>query len=87
MRGPVQAGSWSPGELEGRDERLPRILADLYAKDPILGPALASGLQTQSMAKAAASLAQDQATGGDQSMMAAQPDRLARLSRCRSTTA
>jgi uncharacterized protein (DUF1501 family) len=57
LRGPIQAGSWSPGGLEGHDQRLPRILADLYAKDPLLGPALASGLQTQDMAKAAASLA------------------------------
>jgi uncharacterized protein (DUF1501 family) len=60
LRGPVQAGSWSPGGLEARDERLPRILAELYAKDPLLGPALASGLETQSMAKAAAALAQAQ---------------------------
>jgi len=60
LRGPVQAGSWSPGGLEGRDERLPRILADLYAKDSLLGPALASGLETQSMAKAASALAQAQ---------------------------
>lgn len=57
LRGPVQAGSWSPGGLEGHDQRLPRILADLYARDPLLGPALASGLETQGMAKAAASLA------------------------------
>jgi uncharacterized protein (DUF1501 family) len=61
LRGPVQAASWSPGGLEGRDERLPRILADLYAKDPLLGPALASGLQTQGMAHAAAALASAQA--------------------------
>jgi len=61
LRGPIQAGSWSPGGLEGRDERLPRILADLYAKDPLLGPALASGLQTQGMAHAAAALASAQA--------------------------
>jgi uncharacterized protein (DUF1501 family) len=60
LRGPVQAGSWSPGGLEGHDQRLPRILADLYANDPLLGPALASGLQTQDMAKAAASMAQTQ---------------------------
>jgi uncharacterized protein (DUF1501 family) len=57
LRGPVEAGSWSPGGLEGRDQRLPAILADLYAKDPILGPALASGLQTQSMAKTASAMA------------------------------
>jgi uncharacterized protein (DUF1501 family) len=64
LRGPVQTGSWSPGGLEGHDARLPRILADLYAKDPILGPALASGLETQSMAKAAAALAAAQNAGG-----------------------
>jgi uncharacterized protein (DUF1501 family) len=61
LRGPVQAASWSPGGLEGRDERLPRLLADLYVNDPLLGPALASGLQTQSMAHAAAALATAQA--------------------------
>ena len=64
LRGPVQAGSWSPGGLEGRDQRLPLILADLYAKDPLLGPALASGLETRDMAKAAAVMAQAQNTGG-----------------------
>ena len=61
LRGPIQAASWSPGGLEGRDERLPHILADLYAHDPVLGPALASGLETQTMAHAAASLASAQA--------------------------
>ena len=61
LRGPVQAASWSPGGLQERDSRLPGILADLYAHDPLLGPALASGLSTQSMAKAATSLAQAQA--------------------------
>jgi uncharacterized protein (DUF1501 family) len=71
LRGPVQAGSWSPGGLEGHDQRLPRILADLYAKDPLLGPALASGLETQDMAKAAAAMAQAQAS--DAAAMAPQP--------------
>src|SRR6202012_2709276 len=33
--------------------RLPAILADLYAHDPLLGPALASGLATEAMAKVA----------------------------------
>lgn len=60
LRGPVQAASWSPGGLQTRDDRLPVILADLYAHDPLLGPALAGGLQTQSMAKAASSLAMAQ---------------------------
>jgi uncharacterized protein (DUF1501 family) len=61
LRGPVQTASWSPGGLEGRDERLPRILADLYANDPVLSHALASGLQTQGMAHAATALAKAQA--------------------------
>ncbi len=75
LRGPIQAGSWSPGGLEGHDQRLPRILADLYANDPLLGPALASGLQTQDMAKAAAAMAQAQTSDGAPAMTAqpAQP--------------
>jgi uncharacterized protein (DUF1501 family) len=75
LRGAVQAGSWSPGGLEGHDQRLPRILADLYANDPLLGPALASGLQTQDMAKAAAAMAQATGPAGAPSMSApaAQP--------------
>jgi uncharacterized protein (DUF1501 family) len=60
LRGSVQAASWSPGGLENKDERLPRILAGLYAHDPLLGPALMAGLQTQSMARAASDLAQAQ---------------------------
>jgi uncharacterized protein (DUF1501 family) len=80
LRGKIQAASWSPGGLEGRDERLPRILADLYAKDPLLGPALASGLETQSMAHAAAALAKAQTQAADptapaDAMMAAQTPR------------
>ena len=53
LRGKVQAASWSPGGFKERDTRLPGILADLYAHDPLLGPALASGLSTETMAKAA----------------------------------
>ena len=54
LRGPIQAASWSPGGYKDRDSRLPGILADLYAHDPLLGPALASGLSTEAMAKVAA---------------------------------
>ncbi len=53
LRGPIQAASWSPGGYKDRDARLPAILADLYAHDPLLGPALASGLETEAMAKVA----------------------------------
>jgi uncharacterized protein (DUF1501 family) len=51
LRGRIEAASWSPGGGLGRDARLPGILQDLYAGDPLLGPALASGLSTQAMAK------------------------------------
>jgi len=69
LRGGVEAASWSPGPGAGRDPRLPGILQDLYAKDPMLSRALASGMATQAMAKvanadAAAALTQaDDATG------------------------
>ncbi len=53
LRGKVEAASWSPGGGAERDHRLPGILADLYAHDPLLGPALASGLSTEAMAKVA----------------------------------
>ena len=51
LRGPVEAASWSPAAGAGRDPRLPAILADLYAHDPMLSRALASGLATEAMAK------------------------------------
>ena len=53
LRGKVQTGSWSPGAGGEGSPRLPGILADLYAGDPLLGPALARGLQTEAMAEAA----------------------------------
>jgi uncharacterized protein (DUF1501 family) len=53
LRGPIEAASWSPGGAAGVDPRLPGILGDLYAHDPLLGPALASGMATQAMAKIA----------------------------------
>ncbi|HTX48850.1 MAG TPA: DUF1501 domain-containing protein [Caulobacteraceae bacterium] len=53
LRGGVEAASWSPGPGVGRDPRLPSILADLYAHDPQLSRALASGLSTEAMAKVA----------------------------------
>jgi uncharacterized protein (DUF1501 family) len=56
LRGKLQAASWSPGGYKDRDARLPAILTDLYAGDPLLSPALASGLQTEAMAKVATSM-------------------------------
>lgn len=53
LRGPIEAASWSPGGRSQTDHRLPAILQDLYAHDPLLGPALAEGLATEAMAKTA----------------------------------
>jgi uncharacterized protein (DUF1501 family) len=53
LRGAVETASWSPGGIAQTDHRLPAILQDLYAQDPLLGPALAEGLATQAMAKSA----------------------------------
>jgi uncharacterized protein (DUF1501 family) len=53
LRGDVEAASWSPGTTAERDPRLPGILQDIYANDPQLSRALASGLSTQAMAKLA----------------------------------
>jgi uncharacterized protein (DUF1501 family) len=52
LRGPAAAGSWSPGRSVDAQARLPTLLQDLYKDDPLLGPALARGLQTETMAKA-----------------------------------
>jgi uncharacterized protein (DUF1501 family) len=52
LRGPVQAQSWSPGlGLPDSADRLVSALQDLYAGDPLLAPAFASGLQTEAMAE------------------------------------
>jgi uncharacterized protein (DUF1501 family) len=53
LRGGIEAASWSPGPGAGRDSRLPGILQDLYAGDPMLSRALASGLATEAMAQVA----------------------------------
>ncbi len=53
LRGKAPSGSWSPGAGGEGSPRLPGILTDLYAGDPLLGPALALGLRTESMAATA----------------------------------
>ena len=50
LRGPAPAGSWSPGRGVDAGARLPTLLQDLYKDDPLLGPALARGLQTETLA-------------------------------------
>ncbi|MBX3483020.1 DUF1501 domain-containing protein [Phenylobacterium sp.] len=51
LRGPAQAGSWSPGRAVDTAARLPTLLQDLYRDDPLLGPALARGLATETLAQ------------------------------------
>lgn len=53
LRGKVQAASWSPGKGVDESARLPALLQDLYKTDPLLGPAFASGLETEAMAQRA----------------------------------
>ena len=71
LRGKIQAASWSPGGYKDRDARLPGILTDLYAGDPVLSQALASGLSTEAMAKIATT--PDPSMAPAPQTMAAQP--------------
>ena len=51
LRGPVQAESWSPGgRITPNTNRVASALMDLYADDPLLGPALATGLKVEAQA-------------------------------------
>jgi uncharacterized protein (DUF1501 family) len=51
LRGKAPTASWSPGRGVDAEARLPTLLQDLYRNDPLLGPALARGLATETMAK------------------------------------
>ena len=51
LRGDAPSGSWSPGRAVDATARLPALLQDLYRDDALLGPALARGLQTETMAR------------------------------------
>jgi uncharacterized protein (DUF1501 family) len=55
LRGPRAVRSWSPGGRGGPDQsRLAAALQDLYHGDPLLEPALATGLRTEGEAEALA---------------------------------
>lgn len=55
LKGPAESRSWSPGGRKRPDvARLASAVQDLYQSDPLLGPALASGLETQREAEALA---------------------------------
>jgi uncharacterized protein (DUF1501 family) len=48
LHGPVQAESWSPGgRLNPNGDRVTAAVKALYQDDPLLGPALATGLEVQ----------------------------------------
>lgn len=49
LRGSAQAEGWAPG-VDTDTERLGTLVQDLYADDPLLGPALAAGLRTETQA-------------------------------------
>jgi uncharacterized protein (DUF1501 family) len=52
LRGGLATSSWSPGRAVETAARLPMLVQDLYADDPLLGPALARGLKTEVLAQA-----------------------------------
>ncbi len=52
LRGEAQVQSWSPGgRITAEMDRVAAVLQDLYKSDPLLGPALASGLSTEMTAE------------------------------------
>jgi uncharacterized protein (DUF1501 family) len=53
MRGPAPTASFTPGRATDVTSRVPTILQHLYKDDPLLGPAFASGLQTEARARQA----------------------------------
>jgi uncharacterized protein (DUF1501 family) len=54
LRGDAPASTWAPAVLPGADDDTIARLMDLYATDPMLGPALAMALETDEAASAMA---------------------------------
>ncbi len=52
LRGSAPASTWAPAVLPGADDDTISRLMDLYASDPMLGPALARALETDAIASA-----------------------------------
>lgn len=50
LRGAAGAGSWTPGIAPDADPEMLARLMDLYADDPLLGPALARAVETDAIA-------------------------------------
>ena len=58
LKGPIETQSWSPGgKLTPDITRLSQALQELYQGDPLLGPALASGMKTEEAADVLGGLA------------------------------
>lgn len=53
LQGAAQATTWSPSELPAASASFLARVADLYAGDPLLGPALLQGLKANSLAEEA----------------------------------
>jgi uncharacterized protein (DUF1501 family) len=52
LQGPGQVATWAPSELPDADPGFLARVADLYAADPLLGPALLKGLEANALAGA-----------------------------------
>lgn len=52
LQGPGQVTTWAPSALPDADPGFLARVADLYAGDPLLGPALAKGLEANALAEA-----------------------------------
>lgn len=50
LRGPARTTSWAPSRLPDADPDTLSRLASLYARDPVLGPRFAEGMQAQELA-------------------------------------
>jgi uncharacterized protein (DUF1501 family) len=52
LRGPQRIAAWAPETMPELDPTFLDLLGRLYAKDPLLGPALADGIKSQGMSDA-----------------------------------
>lgn len=78
LYGKAQTSSWSPGGPSQRDAKLTTILMDLYAGDPVLGPALTAGLETATLAAGASEKSEPAMSGAARMPRAGQASALAR---------
>jgi len=70
MRGPAAVTSWSPSHLAPLDDDTLQRIADLYARDPLLGQKLAEALAAEAIADERMEGATDAAAAADGSVAA-----------------